>query len=99
MAAREKNGVFVAKENYEEMLEEQREQKAKIEELEGQLEVSLVMSFIITFKSWMHRVSMLMQDLSTMDDHYITVYERCRLALLKLEKRAKEIGETKAVRF
>lgn len=67
------------------MEEEIAEQKAKLEELEGQLEA-------VT-----HRMHIAIQDLVMMDENYQTIYERCCAALDKLEKRTREIEDTKEV--
>ncbi|KAF7629873.1 Kinesin-like protein [Meloidogyne graminicola] len=88
LAAREKHGIYLAKENYDEMVETIDEKKAKIqelesqiEELEGQLEVQL------------HRFKTLLGDFSVMHQHYTSIYAKYRAAMAKLEEKNAKIGE------
>ncbi|KAL7079708.1 hypothetical protein ACQ4LE_001321 [Meloidogyne hapla] len=79
LAAREKHGIYLDKENYEEMVETMDERKARVEELELQLEGKL------------HHVQILFEDFAVMDQHYTSIYTKFRTALTKLEDRKSEI--------
>nr|CAD2169206.1 unnamed protein product [Meloidogyne enterolobii] len=81
LAAREKHGIYLDKENYDEMIESIDEKKAKVEELETQLEGKL------------RQVQILLEDFAVMDQHYKSIYEKFRTALAKLESRKEEIEE------
>uniref|UniRef100_A0A914LC50 Kinesin-like protein n=1 Tax=Meloidogyne incognita TaxID=6306 RepID=A0A914LC50_MELIC len=79
LAAREKHGIYLDKENYDQMIETIDENKAKVEELETQLEGKL------------RHVQILVEDFAVMDQHYKSIYEKFRAALTKLEGRKEEI--------
>ncbi|CAK5080356.1 unnamed protein product [Meloidogyne enterolobii] len=85
LAAREKHGIYLDKENYDEMIESIDEKKAKVEELETQLEGKL------------RQVQILLEDFAVMDQHYKSIYEKFRSALAKLESRKEEIEELSLV--
>uniref|UniRef100_A0A915DTJ2 Kinesin-like protein n=1 Tax=Ditylenchus dipsaci TaxID=166011 RepID=A0A915DTJ2_9BILA len=79
VAMREKNGIYLDKENYDRMLEHNDENEARIEDLEARLMANL------------YRVKILSEDLQIMDEHYQTVYQKCQRALAKLEARKSEL--------
>uniref|UniRef100_A0A914LNW6 Kinesin-like protein n=1 Tax=Meloidogyne incognita TaxID=6306 RepID=A0A914LNW6_MELIC len=79
LAAREKHGIYLDKENYDEMIGTIDEKKAKVEELETQLEGKL------------RQVQILVEDFAVMDQHYKSIYEKFRAALTKLVDRKEEI--------
>ncbi|KAI1728869.1 kinesin motor domain-containing protein [Ditylenchus destructor] len=92
VAMREKQGVYMDKENYDHLIEQQDEYTAKIEELEGRLD------------AYLYQVKKLSEDLAMMDEHYQRVYMNCHKALGKLELRKneleglhKELAETKDI--
>ncbi|KAH7727976.1 Kinesin motor domain containing protein [Aphelenchoides avenae] len=79
LAARTGNGIYLDKENYDGMMADITDKSAQIEELEGQLGAQL------------HKMQILVQDMTILDEHYQRVYERCQKALKKLENRRKEV--------
>ncbi|KAI1721682.1 kinesin motor domain-containing protein [Ditylenchus destructor] len=79
VAMREKQGVYMDKENYDHLIEQQDEYTAKIEELEGRLD------------AYLYQVKKLSEDLGMMDEHYQRVYMNCQKALGKLEIRKREL--------
>ncbi|KAL3119651.1 hypothetical protein niasHT_006737 [Heterodera trifolii] len=79
LAAREKHGIFLDKENYDHMVGEIDEKSAKLEDLEGQLAGQL------------QRVKTLLEDFEFMDENYQSLYKKCKAALEKLERRKTEI--------
>uniref|UniRef100_A0A914GYD2 Kinesin motor domain-containing protein n=1 Tax=Globodera rostochiensis TaxID=31243 RepID=A0A914GYD2_GLORO len=81
LAAREKHGIYLDRENYDNMVGEIEEKSAKVEDLEGQLAGQL------------QRVKTLLEDFAIMDENYQTVYNKCLAALDKLEKRKTEVEQ------
>jgi len=61
------------------MMESMEDNESRIAELESQLTAQL------------HQVQILVEDLQLMDEHYSAVYDKCRNALDKLEKRRTEV--------
>lgn len=82
-AAREKNGIFLAQENYDQMQEQITENNGRIEELEGQL-----MGFTTKLQ---HVIS----DLEFMENQYELTYRKHLNAIQKLEKRRAELKQEK----
>lgn len=69
------------------MVEQNEENRVRIEELEGQLEAQL------------HQMKILVEDMEMMDEHYRDVYQKCQLALSKLESRKIEVESLNKVIF
>ena len=82
-AAREKNGIFMAQENYEHMQEQMTENNARIEELEGQL-------MAITSK-----MQLMLNDLEFLENQYELTYRKHLDALQRLDKRRSELEKEK----
>uniref|UniRef100_A0A1I7Z7K2 Kinesin-like protein n=1 Tax=Steinernema glaseri TaxID=37863 RepID=A0A1I7Z7K2_9BILA len=81
MAAREQNGVYLATENYEDMVEQIQKQTERIEKIEGELEGVIA------------KLQRAMADIEMMDAHYQKVYERNQAMHTKLEKRRSEVEQ------
>jgi kinesin family protein 11 len=82
-AAREKNGIFLAQENYDQMQEQMTENNARIEELEGQL------------MALMDKQQLIINDLEFMESQYELTYRKHLNAIEKLEKRRAELQKEK----
>ncbi|KHN81034.1 Kinesin-like protein KIF11 [Toxocara canis] len=82
-AARDKNGIYVDKENFEEMEARIAEQTEQIDDLTDKLGAT------------MSQLQTLMQDIEVMDEHYARAYERCVHLTNKLTQRNEEIAALK----
>uniref|UniRef100_A0AC34F1U3 Kinesin-like protein n=1 Tax=Panagrolaimus sp. ES5 TaxID=591445 RepID=A0AC34F1U3_9BILA len=82
-AAREKNGIFLAQENYDQIQEQMTENNARIEDLEGQL------------MAFMDKQQAIMNDLEFMEGQYELTYRKHLNAIEKLEKRRAELKREK----
>ena len=87
IAAREKNGVFLAQENYDELQEQIKENNARIEELEAQLEAT------------MGKYEQIVRDFEFMDQQYQIAYQKHLAALNKLAMRMDELKMEKEERL
>ncbi|KAE9548194.1 hypothetical protein FO519_008596 [Halicephalobus sp. NKZ332] len=87
IAAREKNGVFLAQENYDELQEQIKENNARIDELEAQLEVT------------MRKYEQVVKDFEFIDQQYQIAYQKHLAALSKLAMRMDELKVEKEERL
>uniref|UniRef100_A0A914VF80 Kinesin-like protein n=1 Tax=Plectus sambesii TaxID=2011161 RepID=A0A914VF80_9BILA len=81
VAAREKNGIFLAQENYDDMQTRLTSQTEKIEELEGQ------------YESVLQKLKQLIEDMGQMDSQYQRAYHHLQLARGKLDRRRNEVHD------
>uniref|UniRef100_F1KTY1 Kinesin-like protein KIF11 n=1 Tax=Ascaris suum TaxID=6253 RepID=F1KTY1_ASCSU len=82
-AARDKTGIYLDKENFEEMQARLSDQTEQIDDLTDKLSAT------------MSQLQTLMQDIEVMDEHYARAYERCLHLTEKLKVRNDEIAALK----